>query len=59
MAKWAISPKPSAELTIVDEEPTQMDDGATVQRFKTKSGVIFARRVEASGLVKWFLQLEA
>ena len=59
MAQWAISPKPGAELTIVDEQPQTMEDGATVQRFKTKNGKIFARRVEKSGLVKWFMQLDS
>lgn len=58
MSKWAISVKPSAVLELVDAEPQTMDDGATVQRFKTVNGIIYARRVEPTGLVKWFLQVE-
>lgn len=58
MSKWVISVRPSAELQIVDMEPQTMDDGATVQRWRTKNGVIFAKRVESSGLVKWFQQVE-
>ena len=58
MNKWVISVRPSAELQIVDMEPTVMDDGATVQRWKTTTGKVFAKRVESSGLVKWFQQVE-
>jgi len=58
MPRWAISPQPGAALQKVDPEPVQTGDGATVQRFTTKNGKIFAKRIERTGLVKWFLQLE-
>lgn len=58
MAKWAISPAPSADVEPIDAEPQELDDGAKVQRFRTRFGKVFAKRTEATGLVKWFMQLQ-
>lgn len=58
MSEWAISVKPSAMLESLDQEPLELSDGALVYRFKTKAGIEYAKRVELSGLVKWFQKVE-
>jgi hypothetical protein len=59
MAQWQLEPKPKAVLVALDPIPLDRGDGATVQRWKTNTGVIHAQVVYTTGRVEWFLQVQA
>lgn len=59
MAQWQLESKPKAEMTAVDPMPIDRGDGATVQRWKTNTGVIHAQVVFQSGRVEWYLLVSA
>ena len=59
MAQWQLESKPKAELTAVDQAPVARGDGATVQRWKTNTGVVHAQVVFPTGRVEWYLQVQA
>lgn len=59
MAQWQLESKPKAEMTAVDPRPIDRGDGATVQRWKTNTGVVHAQVVFPTGRVEWYLLVQA
>lgn len=51
--KWHVCAAPGSALTAIDPDPVPRADGATWQRFRTTHNVVFAKVIEASGLVIW------
>ena len=56
---WMIVTKPGATLTQIDPGPALRPDGATWQRYSTAHGKVFARVIEANGLVLWYMKIVA
>lgn len=59
MSRYQLEPKPKAVLDRVDEVPIPRSDGATTQRWRTKTGTIHVQVIYPGGRTEWYLLVQA